>query len=335
MGNVNFTKKLQVEYGELFDSAQIVPSKRSMVENVVNRILENQSRYEKVVQGTTVPWQVVAAVHSLEASLNFKRHLHNGDPLTARTVQYPPNRPPASVGDPPFTWEESAYDALFRHMKWNGVSDWSLVRSLYQLEAYNGWGYRLYHPETLSPYLWSFTTQYVRGKYTGDGKWDPNAVSGQVGACAILRRMLERSLLSFDSTDQEPSLFPLKFSKTPTPYVDLLQNYLNMFPGIRLEVNSIPDEKTSEAFYIIHGDFLLGDPQKKNEEFLSKLLKSARMSRALPISFSVGKTKFGGLLQDHLNKMPGVFLRTDEIVGNLTCRAFHDVYGIWLPGSQT
>ena len=49
-------------------------------------------------------------IHSLEAGLSFARHLHNGDPLSARTVQVPRGRPLAD--EPPFTWEQSAADAL-------------------------------------------------------------------------------------------------------------------------------------------------------------------------------------------------------------------------------
>ena len=39
-------------------------------------------------------WFVIAAIHGLEASFNFRAHFHNGDfPLTARTRQVPAGRP--------------------------------------------------------------------------------------------------------------------------------------------------------------------------------------------------------------------------------------------------
>lgn len=57
-----------------------------------------------------MPWYFIAAVHLRESSFQVDRHLHNGDPLTGRTVQVPAGRPP--VGDPPHTFEQSASDAL-------------------------------------------------------------------------------------------------------------------------------------------------------------------------------------------------------------------------------
>ena len=40
-----------------------------------------------------------------------------------------------------------------------------------------------------SPYLWSGTNVYTRGKFVRDGVYDPNAVSAQIGAVALLKRM--------------------------------------------------------------------------------------------------------------------------------------------------
>jgi hypothetical protein len=42
-----------------------------------------------------------------------------------------------------------------------------------------------------SPYLWSCTIHYERGKYVSDGKFDPQAVSLQVGCAAILKGLQE------------------------------------------------------------------------------------------------------------------------------------------------
>ena len=40
---------------------------------------------------------------------------------------------------------------------------------LFRLEAYNGSGYRDKHPDVKTPYLWSFSNHYTRGKYVADG----------------------------------------------------------------------------------------------------------------------------------------------------------------------
>jgi hypothetical protein len=106
--------------------------------------------------------------------------------LKARTVHVPAGRP--KTGKPPFTWEQSAIDAL-RGRGLGAWKDWSVPGTLYQLEAYNGFGYRDHHPTVPSPYLWSFSNHYTRGKYVADGRFSPTAVSQQVGAALLLKRL--------------------------------------------------------------------------------------------------------------------------------------------------
>jgi lysozyme family protein len=102
-------------------------------------------------------------------------------------VQVPAGRPPH--GNPPFTWEASAQDAV-RYQKLTKITDWSLAHALYLLEGYNGYGY-LYHGRN-SPYLWSFSNHYTKGLYVSDGKYDPEAVCRQAGSACVLKRMVER-----------------------------------------------------------------------------------------------------------------------------------------------
>jgi lysozyme family protein len=122
----------------------------------------------------------------MECGFDFSAHLHNGDPLTARTIQVPKGRPAA--GTPPFTWRESAVDALTMK-KLDRVQDWSAPSMLHLLERYNGLGYR--KRGLPSPYLWSFSNHYEKGKFVKDGVYDPNAVSKQCGAAVMLRAVLE------------------------------------------------------------------------------------------------------------------------------------------------
>lgn len=139
-----------------------------------------------------VPWYFLACVHYMECSFSFKKHLHNGDPLTGYTVHVPAHRP--KVGHPPpFTFEESAVDAI-KLMKYDQVTNWSLPYILLKLEGYNGFGYN--RKGVKSPYLWSFSNHYIKGKYVADGKFDADAVSSQMGAAVILKRMEDRALIS-------------------------------------------------------------------------------------------------------------------------------------------
>lgn len=189
--------------------------------------------------------------------MRFDRHLHNGDRLTARTVHVPSGRP--VEGEPPFTWEESAQDALTMHGI-NEVEDWTLPRILYELESYNGWGYRLYHVHVKSPYLWSFSNHYTSGKYVADGTWSDTAASRQCGAAVIIRRLEERG-------DIEP--FARKIPEGPVlHYADEmiargedLQRFLNTFNGISLRVDGWTGERTSDAVKRVFGFRLSDDPR--------------------------------------------------------------------------
>lgn len=179
---------LKDEYARLWAAAYVHTKWRPVVDATAQKILSHKARYEHVSSITRVPWYVIGVIHQMEAGCNFGCHLHNGDPLAKRTVQVPANRPPNGTG--PFKWEVSACDALLMKQL-EKITDWSVERICYELERYNGWGYRKYHPTTLSPYLWSGTAHYARGKYVADGKWSSTAVSGQSGAVPLLMRLMD------------------------------------------------------------------------------------------------------------------------------------------------
>lgn len=191
----------------------------------------------------------------MESGLDFTCHLHNGDPLSARTVHVPAGRPKS--GKPPFTWEESAEDAL-RMRRIERVESWSLERVLYELERYNGWGYRLYHPYVLSPYLWSFSNHYTSGKYTADGRWSDTAKSRQCGAAVILRRLEERGEISFSEPPETPLFY---YSTGLVEGSEKLQEFLNGIEGITLRVDGRPGRKTSNAVKKAFGFYLAEDPR--------------------------------------------------------------------------
>lgn len=180
--------QLSPEYAKLWASMYVHTGWQTAVDATAHKILANKDRYVAVSDMTRVPWYVIGVIHQMESGCNFGCHLHNGDPLAERTKQVPKNRPASGVG--PFTWEASACDALLLK-KLNTVQVWTIERICYEFERYNGWGYRNYHPTTLTPYLWSGTAHYARGKYIADGKWSPDAVSRQSGAMPLLKRLTE------------------------------------------------------------------------------------------------------------------------------------------------
>jgi len=193
------TDDLRHEYQTLFDTCLVAPPHAAEIESTTTKIAKNQARYEAVGDPLDIPWFFVGVTHCMEGSLDFKTHLHNGDPLTARTVQVPKGRP--KKGNPPFTWEDSATDALTLE-GFAGLDDWSLTSILFRFEKFNGFGYRPHHIN--SPYLWSFSNHYSQGKFAADGVFSPVLVSKQCGAAVLLRRMAERKIINFDS-DNNPA----------------------------------------------------------------------------------------------------------------------------------
>ncbi len=265
MPSISLTQALRQEYEGLFESCVIGTAHKKSVERIVDKIVENQDCYRLVSEQSGVPWFFVAAVHTMESNRNFETHLHNGDPLTDRTVHVPKGRP--KNGKPPFSWEESARDAL-AYQRLSEKTDWTLAGTLYQLEEYNGWGYRLYHPEVLSPYLWSFSNHYISGKYVADGRWSHTAVSRQCGAAVFLRRMAEIGTIAFPdqpapSEDGIPMIVHYSMTRSPDPEivrkVETLQQFLNTYPGIFLRVDGIPGSRTSDAYRKVTGYYLPGD----------------------------------------------------------------------------
>ena len=171
------------EYAAMFKAAEIRSEHANSARWHLTMMRQSRPRYDGIARRTGVPWYFIATLHALEASFNFRAHLHNGDyPLSQRTRQVPAGRP--SVWLPPSDWDGSAIDAL-RLMGFAGASDWSLPRLLYRIEAYNGFGYR--RMGRASPYLWSFSTHYSRGKFVADGRFNPNARSQQCGAAVMLK----------------------------------------------------------------------------------------------------------------------------------------------------
>uniref|UniRef100_I2PY33 Lysozyme family protein n=1 Tax=Desulfovibrio sp. U5L TaxID=596152 RepID=I2PY33_9BACT len=190
MSPVRFTEELAREYEGIFAGAAIRPERLSEARAGAGRLAagERWSRYREVEARTGVPAHVVGILHSLECGGSFAGHLHNGDPLSGRTVRVPAGRPVRGV--PPFAWEDSAADAL-RLQGLDRWRDWSVAGVAYVLERYNGFGYRNRRPPMPSPYLWSFTTAYASGKYVADGRWSATAVSRQCGGMALLRLLVE------------------------------------------------------------------------------------------------------------------------------------------------
>ena len=182
-------------HSERYIQAVTRPEKIAEVEAAAKKIAKNKPRYEAVSLTLAIgmPWWFIGCFHFMEAGHKrnmFSSHPHNGDPLTARTVNVPKGRP--VLGRPPFAWEESAIDAVTymegRNKVWKSLKGkWDLESCLLKFEAYNGMGYRT--KGINSPYLYSYTQFYTVGKYAADNKYDPKLVSKQPGVIPLMKAL--------------------------------------------------------------------------------------------------------------------------------------------------
>lgn len=180
------------DYQTKYDSAIVKPEKVSQIDHIVDKIVVNKSRYVNISQlsGGNTPWYVIGIIHYNECNLSFSYHLHNGDPLSAKTVRVPSGRIPGL--NPPYRFEDSAVDAL----KLTGFTTKNLStipNQLKALEEYNGVGYL--NKGVNSPYIWSFTNQYTSGKFIADHIYSSTAIADQTGAAAIMKRMQAKGVI--------------------------------------------------------------------------------------------------------------------------------------------
>jgi lysozyme family protein len=147
------------------------------------RLVAAKAHYQTVASKTGVPWFIIAVIHERESSQSWNGSLAQGDPWNKVSVHVPAGRGPFN------SWEDAAVDALVNcaphAARWK---DWSAGGALTLLEQYNGLGYA--RRGLPSPYVWSGTDQYAKGKYTRDGKFDPEVVDKQAGCAGLLKAMM-------------------------------------------------------------------------------------------------------------------------------------------------
>ncbi len=231
---MKYTPEAKQDYELLF--ANISLREIAEINQSVDYIFKHIDQYTEVEKVTNVPAYVVGIIHSKEASGNFSKHLHNGDSLKDYTHNVPAGRP--VVGhEPPFTWVESAIDALTMPgqalHQWN---DWSIGGIAFVLERYNGFGYRGHGVN--SPYLWGHTTAYERGMYVADSTWSSTAVNKNPGGMALLKRMMELNLVPSVPTK---IIIPIVKEDNPDWHIREAQRLLNLI------VDGDPGPLTREA----------------------------------------------------------------------------------------
>lgn len=187
--NGDFTpSQYQEHYQQLWDTMVIKPEKMPTVNWYIKKIKEGEARYKEVEAETKVPWQVIGAKHLLEGAGDFKRVLHNGESLSS-VNRYGTRLVPKGRGKGlNWDWEDAAIDAL--RIKKQPM-EWSIVNTLHYAERFNGLSYLWNRSGKMphSPYLWSFSNHYTKGKFVRDHVYDDSAVSKQCGLAVILKVM--------------------------------------------------------------------------------------------------------------------------------------------------
>lgn len=174
--------ELAPEYLGMWASMKMREERDAECVRACQHLQQFRDRYDVIAREFGMPWQVVAVLDQMESGGGCHAHLHNGDPLISRTRNVPAGRP--VNGKPPFTWEESARDAL-QYDKVRSIEKWDVPRTLWFLEQYNGWGYRM--RGVPSAYLWAGSNQYLKGRFVQDGVWNSESVSKQIGCAPLLR----------------------------------------------------------------------------------------------------------------------------------------------------
>jgi lysozyme family protein len=195
--------ELKSEYEHLFATMTVRIERTGTVDRIARKLLGHKAQYLTVSAKTGVPWYVIAALHNRESDADFTTYLGNGEPLNRVTHLVPKGRGPFA------TWEAGAIDAL----KLDGldqVREWTPARACFEIEKFNGFGYR--RRGIPSPYLWSFSNHYERGKYVADGQFSATAVDQQCGAIPVMKRLME-----VEGQKPEPLPQPVPVPPAPQP----------------------------------------------------------------------------------------------------------------------
>lgn len=211
--------------------------------NVVPKIVKNKERYRLVAEEIGIPLAMVPLIHCQESGSDlgvFKAYLGNGQPINKVTTIVPKGRGPWK------TWEEGAIDALtYDGLNKIGLENWSLERMLFELEGFNGYGYR--GKGVNSPYIWNFTNLYSKGRYVADGKYDPNAVSKNIGCFALYKLLVDADRdFAIDDEIGKPNPIDLVPQEPATPswfepFKKFIQALIDKVFGIKPPPLALPD----------------------------------------------------------------------------------------------
>lgn len=277
-------ENIKGEYERNWSNMKIRSSRADATNEAAHKAIKNKDIYKQIEGKTDVPWWFVALLHSRESSFNFNTYLGNGQPLNRVTTIVPRGRGPFA------SFAEGAVDAL-RLEGFVGARDWSIARTLFRLEKYNGFGYR--GRNVNSPYLWSGSNIYGppeqrSGKFTSDGSFDLNEVDRQLGTAAILKAMMDLdSSITFD--DAPTALSHLEPEEQTAPMALLMQQTLNKLgANPPLDEDGIVGPNTKAAVLQFQKQHGLNDSGVLDSVTVAAISRAAQQSGSVqqPVDFS-------------------------------------------------
>ena len=177
-------REMTARLERLWNTIEVRPQYQKQVSAASDMVMNGIGKYREVQDTVNIPWQIIGVIDKMEGNCDPLAVLHNGERIvgTNRKTTLVP------AGRGPFTsWSDAAIDAIgLEGMRPAGFR-FDVANALYYLTSYNGWGYE--NKGINTPYLWSYTNHYSKGKYVSDGKYDANAVSKQCGAVPILKAL--------------------------------------------------------------------------------------------------------------------------------------------------
>jgi lysozyme family protein len=206
-------------YLALWGKMQVRPEKVAAADKIVEHILAHKADYEAIEKATDVPWFLLGCIHYRESDLDFETYLGNGQSLKRVTTQVPRGRGPFS------SFLAGAIDALALDGL-SAIKDWPIERVAWAAERENGQGY--FSKGVNSPYVWSWSDLYDKGKFVEDGVYDANFPDPQCGVMVLIKR------LAVADASVAARIDPKQASPAPGP------SALSIDPAVRdIVVNSL------------------------------------------------------------------------------------------------
>jgi lysozyme family protein len=178
-----------------WDTMVVHPNRIPELDKTAARLFSSKDRYVEVESRLTAlgyycPWWFTAITSEREygGPPHWDRQLSQGDPLSRVSWNVPAGRGPFHGPD---AWLRGCLDALIDCAPHTARDnhDWTPGGVATAFGDFNGEGYAM--RGLPSPYEWSGSDQYVKGKFTRDHYFDPNVVDVQEGCMPLLSRLMK------------------------------------------------------------------------------------------------------------------------------------------------